>query len=256
MAVPKTKTRAAAVDYEAHFAVPIPTGVVYMHNVLLTFANNIPDSCHPYCLSAKHPSYNGPLNGEMRQVFLRDFVEERLGQLADLEYRGWINGQQPFVTPRELQIWRLRQFVQYVWFWNLPDDDDLAMIFNLTKRRAGNLAADFIARFRKTVIYPAALRRVYHLINTSQPVFEKPEKHPRHNANGYIYKVPTRRLVDAAQNLVDDIHTELPNKKMDAPYLWDRELNYMWMDVEAVDVIKTNDELRQRLYAMYKIPDQ
>lgn len=34
-------------------------------------------------------------------------------------------------------------------------------------------------------------------------------------SNIFHYKVPARRLVDAAQNLVDDIHTELPNKKMD-----------------------------------------
>jgi hypothetical protein len=196
-----TKMKVPSVDYEAHFAVPVSTDIVYMHNVLLTFANNIPDDCHPYCVSSKHQAYNGALLGETLQAFLRDFVEERLGKLADLEYRGWINGQQPFVTPRELQIWRLRQFVQFVWFWNLPDDDDLAMIFNLTKRRAANLTSDFIARFRKTVIYPVALRRLYHLVNTSQPVFDKPQKHPKHNANGFIYKVPARRLVDAAQNL-------------------------------------------------------
>jgi hypothetical protein len=249
------KTKTVDVNYQAHFEVQPPAGIVYMHNVLSTFANNIPDNCHPYCVSEKHPTFSIAIQGEQRQVFLRDFVEERIGKLADLEYRGWINGQQPFVTPRELQIWRLRQFVQYIWFWNLPDDDDLAMIFNLTKRRASNLASDFIARFRKTSIYPVALRRLYHLINTAPPVYDKPQKHPKRNANGFIYRIPARRMLDAAQNLVEDIRSELPNKKMDAPYLWDRDLNYMWMDVEAVDVIKTNDELRQRLYAMYKIPE-
>lgn len=249
-----TKTKAPIVDYEAHFAVPVSTDIVYMHNVLLTFANNIPDDCHPYCVSTKYKAYDSSLRGDSLQAFLRDFVEERLGKLADLEYRGWINGQQPFVTPRELQIWRLRQFVQFVWFWNLPDDDDLAMIFNLTKRRAANLASDFIARFRKTVIYPVALRRLYHLINNTLPVFDKPKQHSKHHADGFIYRVPARRLIDAAQNLVDDIRTVLPNTKMVAPYVWDRDLNYMWMDVETVNVIKTHDELRRRLYAMYKIP--
>lgn len=250
-----SKSKAGHDKYEAYFAVAIPDDLVYMHNVLLTFANAIPDSCHQYCASAKHPSFNAAVVGEARQAFLRAFVEERLGKLADYEYRGWINGQQPFVTPRELQIWRLRQFVQFVWFWNLPDDEDLAMIFNLTKRRAANLAADFIARFRKTVIYPVALRRLYHLVNESQPTSDQAVQHPKNPAKGYVYRLPARRLIDAAQNLVDDIRTELPSKKMAAPYLWDRDLNYMWMDVVAVDVIKTHEDLRKRLYAMYKIPN-
>lgn len=113
------KTKTAPVDYEAYFGVPIPTDLVYMHNVLFTFVNTIPDNCYPYCLSTKHPSYNSALPGDARQQFLRDFVEERLGKLADYEYRGWINGQQPFVTPRELQIWRLRQPISSV-AWSTP----------------------------------------------------------------------------------------------------------------------------------------
>ena len=244
----------APVDYEAYFAVPIDNDLLYMHNVLLTFANAIPENCHEYCLSAKHPAYTASVSGDARQQYLRDYVEERLGQLADQEYRGWINGQQPFVTPRELQIWRLRQFVQYIWFWNLPDDEDLAMIFNLTKRRAANLASDFIARFRKTIIYPVALRRLYHLINTTNPVKPEPEQHPKNPARGFIYQVPTRRLIDAAQSLVEDIRTEIPKLRMASPFVWDKDLNLVWIDIVTKDVMKTNDALRKRLYEMYKIP--
>ena len=241
-------------DYEAYFAVPVPGDLVYMHNVMLTFANAIPEDCHRYCTSAKYPSASAhPAGGgDARQAFLRAFVEERLSKLAEYEYRGWINGQQPWVTPRELQIWRLRQFVQFVWFWNLPDDEDLAMIFNLTKRRAANLAADFIARFRKTVIYPVAMRRIYFLINETKPVFDKTVEHGKSPAKGFVYRLPARRLLDAAQSLVDDIRTELPSTKMAAPYLRDRDLNYMWIDEVSVDVIKTNNQLRKRLYDMYK----
>lgn len=249
-----TKTLSPQADYEAYFAIPIPTDQLYMHNVLLTFVNAIPDDCYRYCISEKHPKFTGVPAGDARHAYLRDYVEERLGKLADYEYRGWINGQQPFVTPRELQIWRLRQFVQYVWFWNLPDDEDLAMIFNLTKRRAANLGTDFIARFRKTIIYPVAMRRLYHLINAGKPIKELPETHPKHQAVGYIYHVPSRRLVDAAANLVDDIRTELPKLKMATPSIWDRDLNYMWIDRVTVDVMKTNDALRKRFYEMYKLP--
>jgi len=42
--------------------------------------------------------------------------------------------------------------------------------------------------------------------------------------------------------------------RMASPYLWDREQYRMWMDEVTVDVMKTNEALRLRFYAMYKIP--
>lgn len=245
---------ATPVDYEAYFAVGIPAEIVYMHNVLLTFAHAIPEECHVHCTSVKHPQAPALNDDAKRQEFLRDYVEERLCKLAEHEYRGWVNGHTPFVTPRELQIWRLRQFVQYVWYWNLPDDEDLAMIFNLTKRRAAGLASDFIARFRKTVVYPVAMRRLYALINQGTPVKEDVPD-PKNRAQGALYVVPSRRLVDAAQNLVEDIHTERSNLIMTPPYIFDEDLNWMWIDNVTVDVMQTDEKLRRRLYDMYKIPE-
>src|SRR5262249_14520987 len=159
----------------------------------------------------------------------------------------WINGQQPFVTPRELQLWRLRNYVQYIWFWSLPDDDDLAMIFNLTQRKAANLAADFIARFRKTLIYPVALRRLYYLLNNSEPENPdgKPIPHPKADADGNIYRIPSSRFITVAQYLVEDIRTQLPAKRMANPYLWDKEEYRMWIDLEMLDVVQTNDVLQR-----------
>lgn len=237
-------------DYEAYFEVKIPSDLVYMPNVLVTFARAIPAECHAYCTSRKFPNTN---KGE-RQAILQAYVEERLGSLADYEYRAWINGQQPFVTPRELQLWRLRNYVQYIWYWNLADDEDLAMIFNLTARKAANLASDFIARFRKTIIYPVALRRLYHLINTVEPE-QAGEKHSKGlPASGSIYRIPSARFVVAAQYLVDDIRLQLPAKRMASPYLWDREVHRMWIDTVSVDVIKTDKVLQKLFYDMYKIP--
>ena len=241
------------VNYEAYFAVPLPTDVIYMPNVLLTFVHSIPQECYGYCNSANHANVNvSTLSATDIQTYLRDYVEERLGKLADYEYRSWINGQQPFVTPRELQIWRLKIYVQYIWFWNLPDDDDLALIFNLTKRRAANLAADFVARFRKTIVYPVALRRLYALINTTDP--ETDAKHPKVSADGWVYRIPASRLVNAAQYLVEDIRAQLPAMHMSNPYLWDKDQYRMWIDKVMVDVMKTNEALRIRFYTMYKIP--
>jgi hypothetical protein len=242
-----------SIDYEAFAPVPIPQDLLYMPNVLQTFVHSIPPECYGFCASRKQPKADvANLSPTDRQIYLRDYVEERLGDLADYEYRLFINGQQPFVTPRELQIWRLRIYVQYIWYWSVPDDEDLSLIFNLTKRRAANLAADFVARFRKTVVYPVALRRLYALINTADP--EKTDKHPKVPATGNIYRIPSSRYVNAAQYLVDDIRTQLPALRMTSPYLWDREQYRMWIDQVTVDVMKTNEPLRLRFYAMYKIP--
>lgn len=252
-AKPKPGDKPKPVDYEAYFAVGVPGGQPYMHNVLLTFANAIPAYCHEHCTSSDYPAFPANLPANERQPYLRAFVSERLRDLAEYEYRSWINGQLPFVTPRELQIWRLRQFVEYIWFWELPDDQDLAVIFNLTQRRAANLAADFTARFRKTVVYPVALRRLYHLINETKPV--DPKKHPRHTADGFRYRVPSLRMVDTALNLADDIRAEYPERIIVPPEIWKpRELQLMWIDAVMVDFMTTNDDLRQRLYDMYPLP--
>jgi hypothetical protein len=244
---------AKKVDFEAYFSVKGPDRTPFMSNVLTTFIQSIPTECHSHCTSSefKHVDTN---NDARTKAALSAYVEERLNAIADHECRAWINGQLPFITPRELQLWRLRMFVQYVWFWNLPDDEDLAMIFNLTKRQAGNLAGDFTARFRKTVIYPVALRRLYALINTAVPDKEK-EKHPHGSANGSVYRVPSNRLVNAAQYLVDDIRLEHPTRQMASPYLWDKDTGRMWIDSVTIDIMKTDNALRIRFYDMYKIPE-
>jgi hypothetical protein len=244
----------AKVDYEAYPIVKSPNEKPYMNNVLLAFAAAIPEHSYPQCTSKKYVTVPDILTLAKRQDILREFVTERLVMLADYEYRGWINGSQPFVTPRELQLWRLRQFFQYVWFWSLPDDQDLAVIFNLTQRRAANLAADFVARFRKTMVYPVQLRRLYQLINETAPHAEKP--HPRHPAKGFLYKVPSLRFVDSAKYLMEDIRAVLPQQIMVAPEVWPpRDQKLMWIDREMVDVMKTNEELRLQLYTMYGTPE-
>jgi hypothetical protein len=224
-----------------------------MHNVLATFVNAIPAGCYPFCESAKHSKITPTMIAKTPQAWLMDFVEERLGQLANYEYREWINGQQPFITFRELQLWRLKLYVQYIWFWNLPDDEDLAMIFNLTKRRAGSLATDFNARFRKTAIYPVALRRLYDSIISATPA-RRNERNAKGTAKGDVYKIPSARLVNTAQYLVDDLAIEVPTKRMAIPYLWDKEQYWMWVDEVMIDVMKTNKAVQQKLYSMYPIP--
>jgi hypothetical protein len=236
-----------------YFAVALPDTSKYMHNVLATFVNGIPDGCYKFCASAKNARITEAMINNTPRPWLMDFVEERLGHLSNYEYREWINGQQPFITFRELQLWRLRLYVQYIWFWNLPDDDDLAMIFNLTKRRAGSLASDFIARFRKTAIYPVALRRLYDLITSTRPV-QQGKRNTKGSANGDVYKLPSSRLLSTAEYLVEDLAIQVPSKRLAIPYLWDPDQYWMWVDEAMIDIMKTNAGVRQRLFDMYPIP--
>ncbi len=224
-----------------------------MHNVLATFVNGIPEGCYPFCDSAKYSKITPAMIAKTPRPWLMDFVEERLSQLANYEYREWLNGQQPFITFRELQLWRLKLYVQHIWFWNLPEDDDLAMIFNLTKRRAASLATDFIARFRKTAIYPVALLRFYDLILSTKPVRSK-IRNTKDSAIGDIYRVPSARLVNTAQYLVEDLAILVPSKRMAVPYMWDKEQGWMWIDEVMIDVMKTNQKVKNDLFAMYPVP--
>lgn len=224
-----------------------------MHNVLATFVSGIPEGCYQFCSSTKHDKITKAMIEKTPRPWLMAFVEERLEQLADYEYREWINGQQPFITFRELQLWRLKLYVQYIWFWNLPEDDDLAMIFNLTKRRAGSLVMDFIARFRKTAIYPVALRRLYDVIISAQPV-RKNESNSKGQARGNVYKLPSARLLNTAQYLVEDLMILVPSRRIANPYLWDPEQSWIWIDEVMIDLMQTNAAVRKQLEDMYPVP--
>ena len=244
---------------EAFFDVELPEVDPYMNNVLLTFVYGIPIECYGFCVSEESKRKNVKIDDlpsqEQKVPYLVHFVRERLMWLADYEYLTWINGQTPFITPRELQIWRLRQFVQFIWFWEVPDDEDLALIFNLTKIKASTLASDFSARFRKTILYPVSLRRFYYLINNSSPVFSQlvPSAKSK-SAEGYLYKVPRLRYEATAKFLAEDIRSELPTNRIAEPYLADKDLEHLWIDLTMEDVIKTNRELMEKLFKIYKIP--
>jgi hypothetical protein len=236
-----------------YFAVPLPNASKYMQNVLATFVNGIPEGCYEFCTSTTHSQITSAMISKTPRPWLMEFVEERLRELANYEYREWLNGQQPFITFRELQLWRLRLYVQYLWFWNLPDDDDLAMIFNLTKRRAGSLAADFIARFRKTAIYPVALQRLYSLVLSGDPK-KSNVRNNKDTAIGCVYEMPSERYLNTAEYLLEDLAILVPMKRMASPYLWDKEQYWIWIDNVMIDIMRTNQKVKTQLANMYPIP--
>ncbi|MBZ5509442.1 MAG: hypothetical protein LAO78_28660 [Acidobacteriia bacterium] len=96
-----------------------------------------------------------------QHAFLERYVRYQLDSIAAFEYKRWMNGRMPFVTPRDLQIWRLYMFCRHIWQGRLPRHDHLGILFNLTPRRAAGLLGDFYARFRKRFLFPIFIQQMF-----------------------------------------------------------------------------------------------
>ena len=227
-----------------------PSDGKFIDNVLTAFANGIPASSYASCaLRDKKAPPDG--SDAVRQAHLVKFVRERLEDLARLEYLLWINGQLPFISPRELMLWRLQQFARYIWAWQLPDDDDLAMIFNLTKRQAGNLVSDFMARFRKTALFPVAIRRVYDVLQGTPELTGVEVK--TQNAIGSVFRVPSRRYIDDTNALISEIRLRRPTRVIRDAIRYERDDQSMWVSDEVLTHI-SDAGLRSEIFAMYPMP--
>lgn len=228
----------------------VPADAKYMENVLTAFVNGIPQTSYASCTlrdGAGLPSSDD----RARKEHLAKFVGERLEDLARLEYVQWINGQLPFISPRELRLWRLQQFAHYVWAWQLPDDDDLAMIFNLTKRQASNLVADFAARFRKTALFPVAIRRVYEALRGT-PVLTAIEIKGQ-SAVGSVFRIPSRRYVDDTNALINEFRLRNPRRVLREAARYQRDDQAMWVSDEVLQLV-ASDDLRDEIFALYPLP--
>ncbi|MBN2545208.1 MAG: hypothetical protein JXB50_05375 [Spirochaetes bacterium] len=226
----------------------LPESKPWMNNVIYVFINGIPDDCHQHCIAKGE-------NNEIKKEDLAKFVRERLQVLAEREYKLWINGRMPYITPRELQLWRLRQFVQYIWFWNLPDDNDLAMIFNETKRKASNLINDFIARFRKTLLFPIALRRLYVILKNEPMKKEIPHK-DKSNVNGNIYSIINKRYIHDCNMLIHELRIRLEsNQALSDSYFYDPDINQIWVDSSVVEIVCNHDKIIKDIFKTYPKPE-
>lgn len=236
----------------------LPEPAPWMNNVAYVFVNGIPEDCYMYCKlpTQKVKKKNGKAGDIFQREMLAEFVCNRLQMLAEREYKLWINGRMPYITPRELQLWRLRQFVQYIWFWNLPDDEDLAMIFNETKRKASNLINDFIARFRKTLLFPAALRRLYRLLLNDPKKTRIPhEKKP--DMIGNVYHIVNRRYLDDCNMFIHECRMRISHHTPIADaYFYDRDSQLIWVDTTIISLLKNNDEVLQDILDAYQEPEQ
>lgn len=223
-----------------------------LRNVRLVFAKNIPEDVRGHCTlktGAKYPETGDEAD---QKKHLADFVSERLDVISRFEYTRWLNGRLPFVTPRELLIWRLRQYVEFIWGFQLPDDDDLAMMFNTTKYRAAALTADFSARFRKSLLFPIALRRLYRILRQEDQNYKMVDKEIEYKKDlGPTFKVPSSRYVEDANSLIEEYR--LRGDAIRNAALVSREQNIMWVSNRVIDWA-SDDEVKTDLLNLYQIP--
>lgn len=227
-----------------------------MVNVLHVFAKNIPEDARKQCaIRDGETSIPYPEDGSEaeRTHHLLAFVRERLYVISRLECARWLNGRLPFITPRELIIWRLRQYVWYIWAFQLPDNDDLAMILNTTKMRAGHIAADFLARFRKSLLFPIALRRIYRILRGEDAYNHIVDQEVEYKkAYGSTFRVPSKRYVQDTNALIDEFRLRLREEGFlrDAA-LYSKEEDIMWVSERVIEVAGY-DDIRQELLDLYK----
>lgn len=251
---PRVEDRPLNAEPEEFLDLRPPTIPQLLDNVLLVFAKSIPEDARGQCtIEEGRRRYPGDGSEVARRAFLVAFVRERLTMIAQREYGLWLNGRLPFITPRELLLWRLRQYVEYIWAFQLPDDEDLALIFNSTKLKAGHVASDFIARFRKALLFPIALRRIYRILREQDPTYRMVEAEYEHNrAYGPVFAVPSRRYLLDANSLIDEFRIREEGFLRDAALISKTE-STLWVHNRVMALV-ADDEIRDDLFRLYEIP--
>jgi hypothetical protein len=227
---------------------------VLLDIVVLTFCNNIPNDAKSACTLGDGTKYPAESDENDMRHHLFAFVRERLELISRLECALWLNGRLPFITPRELFLWRLRQYVEYIWAFQLPDDEDLALIFNSTKLRAGHLTADFVARFRKALLFPIALRRLYRILRNEDEDYRLLESNfPYNKGVGKIFRIPANRYVQDANSLIEEFRSREDLPLRDAALISKQE-NIMWVSNEVIDLAQ-DEALMRVIFNIYRIPE-
>lgn len=172
----------------AKTATPPQVQGIYLPQVINMFIEGIPEDRWQDCLVGIGAQVDlTKIGSDERTTLLGKFVDEKLRNISLEEYGDWLNGKMPFVTFRELQLWRFQRFAAGIWFWNVPEAETIAMIFNLTKTKANNLISDFKARFGKMYILPWSLHRFLYIITNK----DSPMKDRINDKDGRYFVVPS-----------------------------------------------------------------
>jgi hypothetical protein len=200
--------------------------------VVRRVAKAIPLDVRKSCRISGGPAYTDFKSEPDWQKFLDEFVRWKLDWLAQYEYRIWLNGRMPFVSARELQIWRLRQFAEHLWDWDLPDDEVLALVFNLTLRQASSMVSSFYAKFRKIYVFPRIVRRLFDLASgMAQKIREG-------GIDGRVFQVPSRRYVDEMNVLIAELRERQPRLVFPAAQIFRKNRQLMWVSEDVIKALQ------------------
>jgi hypothetical protein len=244
---------------------PHPEIKPFIRSVVNVFANQIPVEDYSECKIFDqedniHKEYVETVSADAKDEFLHEYVIQQLKRIAQHEYQQWMNGEMPFVAIRELQIWRLHQFCKHIWKWNLPSDNDLASIFNITKRKASTLLGDFKAKFWKTYLFPFLIDSMLKFLEQE---YDKLIDDDPDQEGGVL----GRRIIVPNENYIDNI-----NQILKEPIVV-RKIRYhsvrrskdslheivMWINEDTITRFTTNKnhyKIYEDLKKMYPDPNQ
>jgi hypothetical protein len=231
---------------------PSQSGIVlpsipdYLSPVLTLLAAAVPQEVRPKCYLENGTQFPATAKDEVQQAFLVNFVGEKLDRIARYEYRHWLNGRMPFVSPRQLQLWRLRQFAEFIMDWDLPDDEVLAVVFNLTSRQAGSLVSDFYAKFRKLYVFPRVLQRLFALLDVKPQIPQMPYQ----GVIGRVYKIPSKRYLEEMNAVINDLRESHRREILVSAAFFRRNQQLMWVAERVIETMndKTTRDILTNLY--------
>lgn len=224
--------------------------------VISLFIEGIPEKSKIKCeriINAKNQSYPEDKAENIKEEFLYEFIKQKIITISNYEYHMWLDGKMPFITFRELQIWRLRQFVEFIWDWNIPEDELIATIFNITKRKASNLINDFQARFGKIYILPRTLIRIIDIF-TKSPDLEGDQIIPLYGTEiiGNVWIIDNYRIMNDVNIMINELKNITGNMRLAPAMRYRKTDRFMWVSKEVVEKFKQAKNL-EKLKQMHPI---
>lgn len=220
----------------------------YLSPVVTLLAGAIPQDTKSKCFLEDGTQFPSNDKDEVQQEFLLSFVREKLDRIARYEYRHWLNGRMPFVSPRQLQLWRLRQFAEFILDWDLPDDEVLAVVFNLTSRQAGSLVSDFYAKFRKLYVFPRVLQRLFTLLDGKAQIPQTDYQ----GVTGRVYKIPSKRYLDEMNAVINELRESHKREIIMSAAFFRRNHQLMWIPEHVIKILSAKT-VRETLISRYPV---
>jgi len=233
-----------------------PNKPVLLAQVISLFIKGISEKSKTKCeclINSKNQSYPEDKAENIKEEFLNEFVKQKIITISNYEYHMWLDGKMPFITFRELQIWRLRQFVEFIWDWNIPEDELIATIFNITSRKASNLINDFQARFGKIYILPRTLIRIIDIFSKA-PSLERDQIIPLYGTEiiGNVWVIDNYRIMNDVNIMINELRYITGNMKLAPAIKYQKTDRYMWVSKEVVKEFK-RENILEKLKQMHPI---